>query len=74
MAKGKFTPSEQRPLVNNVNGEPPSGMFSYGSVVGMILYLSGHIHLYIYFNFNLCARYMCCPNIFHELALKGLVQ
>ena len=41
-AKGKFTPSESKPLVKNVNGDLASGAFSYSSVVGMLLYLSGH--------------------------------
>ncbi len=41
-AKGKFTPSESKPLVKDVNGELASGAFSYSSVVGMHLYLSGH--------------------------------
>ena len=37
IVKGKFTPSEQSPLVKDADGEPPSGMFSYSSVVGMLL-------------------------------------
>ena len=37
MVKGDFTPSEQRPLVKDANGEPPSGIFSYISVVEMLL-------------------------------------
>jgi len=41
-AKGKFTPSESKPLVKDINGELASGAFSYSSVVGMLLYLSGH--------------------------------
>jgi len=41
-AKGKFIPSESKPLVKDINGELASGAFSYSSVVGMLLYLSGH--------------------------------
>ena len=37
MVKGKFTPSKQRPLVEDSDGERPSGMFSYSSVVGVII-------------------------------------
>ena len=39
MVKGEFTPSDQRPLVKDTNGEPPSELFSYISVVVMIIYL-----------------------------------
>ncbi len=42
IVKGKYTPSESKPLVKNLNGEAASGAFSYSSVVGMLLYLSGH--------------------------------
>jgi hypothetical protein len=40
--KGKFTPSESKPLVKYINGDLANGAFSYSSVVGMLLYLSGH--------------------------------
>jgi hypothetical protein len=42
LVKGKYTPSESKPLVKNINGEAASGAFSYSSVVGMLLYLSEH--------------------------------
>ena len=38
-AKGKFIPSESKPLVKDINGDLASGAFSYSSVVGMLLYL-----------------------------------
>jgi len=73
-AKGKFTPSESKPLVKDVNaivnGELASGAFSYISVVGMLLYLSGHTRPDITFAVNCCAHYMFCPKHLHELALK----
>jgi hypothetical protein len=69
--KGKFTPSESKPLVKNLNGEAASGAFSYSSVVGMLLYLSGHACPDITFAVNCCARYiMFSPKRLHELALK----
>ncbi len=37
-AKGKFTPSESKPLVKDVNGALASGAFGYSSVVGILLY------------------------------------
>jgi hypothetical protein len=40
LVKGKYTPSESKPLVKNINCEAASGACSYSSVVGMLLYLS----------------------------------
>jgi hypothetical protein len=57
-------------LVNDVNGDLASGAFSYSSVGGMLLYLSGHARPNITFAVNCCARYMFCPKHLHELALK----
>ena len=50
MEKGTFKPSEQRSLVKDADGKPPSGVFRYSSVVGMILHLSGHTHPYMAFD------------------------
>jgi len=69
-AIGKFIPSESKPLVKDINGDLASGAFSYSSVVGMLLYLSGHTRPDITFAVNCCARYMFCPKHLHELALK----
>ena len=54
MMKGDFTPSEQRPLVKDSDGEPPIGVFSYSSVFGMLIYLSCHTRPIIAFTFNCC--------------------
>jgi hypothetical protein len=35
LVKGKYTPSESKPLVKNLNGEAASGAFSYSSVVAL---------------------------------------
>ncbi len=72
LVKGKHTPSESKPLVKNLNVEAESGAFSYISVVGMLLYLSGHIHPDITFAaFLLCSISIhLCPKHLHELALK----
>ena len=64
----KATPSEGRPLVKDLNGEPSVGTFSYISVVGMLLYLAGHTRPDIAYT----ARYMFCPNKYHEEALKRI--
>ncbi len=71
-AKGKYTPTESKPLVKDINGNSASGAFSYSSVMGMLLYLSGHTCPDIPFAVNCCARYMFCPKHLHELALKGI--
>ena len=55
MVKGKYTPSEQRTLVKDTNGETPSGMLRYISIVGILLYLSGHNRPDIDFTVNCCA-------------------
>jgi hypothetical protein len=72
LVKGKYTPSESKPLVKNLNSEAASGAFSYSSVVGVLLYLSGHTRPDITFAVNCCARYMFCPKHLHELALKRI--
>jgi len=72
-AKGKVTRSESKQLVKDINGDLASGAFSYSSVVGMLLYLSGHTRSDITFAVNCCARYMFCPKHSHELvALKRI--
>jgi hypothetical protein len=71
-AKGKYTPAETKPLVKDADGEEAYGGFSYSSVVGMLLYLSGHTRPDIAYAVNCCARYMFCPKHSHELALKRI--
>jgi hypothetical protein len=41
-ARGKHMPAETKPLVKNEDGVAAAEGFSYSSVVGMLLYLSGH--------------------------------
>ena len=71
-ARGKHTPAETKPLVKDSDGAPAAEGFSYSSVVGMLLYLSGHTRSDITYTVNCCARYMFCPNHSHELALKRI--
>ncbi len=54
LVKGKYTPSESKSLIKDLNGEPASGAFCYISVVGMIQYLSGHTRPDIAFSVNCC--------------------
>jgi hypothetical protein len=41
-ARGKHTPADTKPLVKDEDGVAAAEGFSYSSVVGMLLYLSGH--------------------------------
>jgi hypothetical protein len=68
----KWTPAETAPLVNDLEGAPATGIFSYSSVVGMLLYLSGHTCPDIAYAVNCAARYMFCPRKSHEEALKQI--
>jgi len=71
-ARVKHTPAEIKPLVKDADGAPAVEGFSYASVVGMLLYLSGHTRPDIAYAVNCCARYMFCPRHSHELALKRI--
>ena len=42
LVNGKAMPAEHAPLTKDEDGPPASGSFNYTSVVGMLLYLSGH--------------------------------
>ena len=72
LSTSKWTPAEATPLVRDEDGEPPRGDFSYSSVVGMMLYLSGHTRPDIAYAVNCCARYMFNPRYSHEVALKRI--
>lgn len=69
---GKYTPAEAKPLVKDLDGAPPDGGFSYSSVVGMLLYLAGHTRPDIAYAVNCAARYMFCPRLSHEKALRRI--
>ena len=71
-AKGKYTSAKAKLLVKDEDGEVVNGSFRYASMVGMLLYLSGHTIPDIAYAVNCCARYMFAPNHPHELALKQI--
>lgn len=69
---GKATPAEAKPLTKDEDGEAAQGSFNYASVVGMLLYLSGHTRPDIAYAVNCAARFMFNPKLSHELALKRI--
>jgi hypothetical protein len=71
-AQGEHTLAETKPLIKDEDGVAAAEGFSYSSVVGMLLYLSGHTQPDITYVVNCCARYMFCPKHSHELALKRI--
>ncbi len=59
-------------LPNMCMENPASGGFNYSSVVGMLLYLAGHTCPDITHAVNCAAKYMFCPKLVHEQALKQI--
>ena len=55
-------------------GDPPSGSFNYGSVMGMIWYLERHTRPDLGFAASQCARFTFNPKRSHELALIRIGQ
>lgn len=68
----KGTPAERKPLVKDLDGEPPQESFNYASVVGMLLYLSGHTRPDLAYSVSQVARFMFNNRRSHELALKRI--
>jgi hypothetical protein len=66
----KETPAERKPLVKDENGKPQQDSFNYASVVGMLLYLSGHTRPDLAYSSSQVARFMFNPKHSHEIAIK----
>ena len=64
------TPCLKAPLFKDEDGDPASGNFSYASIVGMLLYLSGHSRPDIAYSVSQVARFTFSPKHSHEQALK----
>ena len=60
MAKSKYNPSESKTLVKDVDGSAQCVTFSYNSMVGMLLYHSGHTRPDIAYSVHFGARYLFC--------------
>ena len=72
LSTNKWTPAEAKPLTRDEDCEPCQGSFSYASVVGMILYLAGHMRPDIAYAVNCCTRFMFALKLVHEVALKRI--
>ena len=67
-----MTPAELRALPCDLNGEPYQGPINYGSIIGMLLYLTGHSRPDCSFAVHQCARYTFAPKASHVVALKRI--
>jgi hypothetical protein len=65
-------PASKEPLPKDEKGPPRKEYWSYPSLVGMLLYLSGNSRPEIAFAVNQCARYNHCPRLKHEQAIKRI--
>jgi hypothetical protein len=68
----KDTPADTTPLSKDINGEAADPLDQYTSVVGMLLYLSGHTCPDIAFAVQQCVRYTFKPTKRHVTALKHI--
>jgi hypothetical protein len=59
-------------LVTDADGDPPDGVYSYKSVLGMLLYLSGHSRPDIAMAVSQVARFSHSPKRSHEKALERI--
>eukprot|EP00956_Cyclotella_meneghiniana_P035535 scaffold115810_cov49-Cyclotella_meneghiniana.AAC.1 len=68
----KDTPAEVAPLPKDADGIPADRTIHYASVIGMLLYLSGHSRPDIAYAVHQCARYTFKPTTRHVAALKRI--
>mmetsp|Transcript_15060 Transcript_15060/g.36762 ORF Transcript_15060/g.36762 Transcript_15060/m.36762 type:complete len:970 (-) Transcript_15060:1237-4146(-) len=70
----KPTPAHVDPLAIDAEGDPPDGLYNYASVVGMLLYLSGHSRPDIAFAVSQVARFIHGNKRSHEVAIERIGQ
>jgi hypothetical protein len=68
----KGTPAEHKPLVKDENGKPQQDTFNYASVVGMLLYLSGHTRPDLAYSVSQVGRFMFNAKRSHEISIKQI--
>ncbi|KAL7465130.1 hypothetical protein ACHAXS_005455 [Conticribra weissflogii] len=66
------TPAKCSALPKDLDGSPALASFNYASIIGMLLYLSGHSQPDIAFSVHQCARYTFHPTRRHEMALLSI--
>jgi Reverse transcriptase (RNA-dependent DNA polymerase) len=59
---------------HKLDGDPPQGLYSYPSVIGMLLYLANHTRPNISSAVAQCAQYNHSPKLQHEQALERISQ
>ena len=64
------TPAKYGTLIQDQHCYPCLEVFDYVSVVGMLIYFTGHTQLDIVFSVHQCARYNYFPKAIHEKSLK----
>ena len=72
LSNAKSTPAERKPLIKDENGPLQQDTFNYASVVGMLLYLSGHTRPDLTYSVSQVARFMFAPKHLHEVAIKRI--
>ena len=72
--KGCDTPAATNALPIDAEGDPPDQLYNYASVVGMLLYLSGHSRPDIAFAVSQVARFIHNHKRSHEVALERIGQ
>ena len=73
-ASAKDTPADTKPLGKDEKGPDCQELWSYGSVVGMMMYLASNSRPDIAFAVHQCARFTHCPKRLHEKALKRIAR
>ena len=63
-------PAGRSPLSQNTSAPAYEGPISYGTIIGMLLYLTGHSHPDIAFAVHQCAQYTFEPTDTHVTALR----
>ena len=70
----KFIPTEKVPLNKDLKGYPCCETLSYGSIIGMLLYLSRSTRLDIAYTIHQFAQFFHDPKYSHEVGLKYIAH
>ena len=70
----KLEPASKEPLGKDEHGPPRKETWSYPSVIGMLLYLSGNSRPDIAYAVHQCCRFNHCARECHEKAIKKIAR